>query len=86
LSLSDQVITLVVALNHSMMSIEKKKVKEFQGKMLSYFAQRYPEIGKNIEISKMIGEDEKNQILTVADEFLKLWKDNDGNVEISVEK
>ncbi|MBP3805962.1 MAG: F0F1 ATP synthase subunit alpha, partial [Oribacterium sp.] len=86
MSLSDQVITLVVALNHSMMSIEKKDVKRFQSKMLEYFGQRYPEIGKNIEISRMIGDDARNEIITVAEEFLKMWKDSDGHLGDEVEE
>ena len=81
MSLSDQVITLVVALNHSMMSIEKKDVKRFQSKMLEYFGQRYPEIGKNIEISRMLGDDARAEIITVAEEFLKLWNDSKGKLE-----
>jgi F-type H+-transporting ATPase subunit alpha len=81
MSLSDQVITLVVALNHSMMSIEKKDVKRFQSKMLEYFRQRYPEIGKNIEISRMLGDDARAEIITVAEEFLKLWNDSKGKLE-----
>ena len=86
MSLSDQVITLVVSLNHRMMDIEPKRVKEFQGKMLTYFAQRYPEIGKNIEISRLLGDDSKNQILNVADEFKKLWDEKDGHFELSEEE
>ena len=81
MSLSDQVITLVVALNHSMMTIEKKDVKRFQGRMLDYFRQRYPEIGKNIEISRMLGDDARAEIITVAEEFLKLWNDSKGKLE-----
>ncbi|ETP72016.1 proton translocating ATP synthase, F1 alpha subunit [Lachnospiraceae bacterium JC7] len=86
MSLSDQVITLVVSLNHKMMDIEPKRVKEFQGKMLTYFAQRYPEIGKNIEISRLLGDDSKNQILNVADEFKRLWDEKDGHFELSEEE
>ena len=73
MSLSDQVITLVTALNKKLMSVEPKHVKAFQGEMLTYFAQRYPEIGKNLEISKVLDDDAKKSILAVADEFLKLW-------------
>ena len=73
MSLSDQVITLVTALNKKLMTVEPKHVKAFQGEMLTYFAQRYPEIGKNLEISKILDDDAKKSILSVADEFLKLW-------------
>ena len=73
MSLADQVITLVTALNKKLMSVEPKHVKEFQGEMLTYFAQRYPEIGKNLEISKVLDDDAKKSILSVADEFLKVW-------------
>ena len=73
MSLADQVITLVTALNKKLMSVESKYVKEFQGEMLTYFAQRYPEIGKNLEISKVLDDDAKKSILSVADEFLKVW-------------
>ena len=73
MSLADQVITLVTALNKKLMSVEPKYVKEFQGEMLTYFAQRYPEIGKNLEISKVLDDDAKKSILSVADEFLKIW-------------
>ncbi len=73
MSLSDQVITLVTALHKKMMTVEPRRVKEFQGKLLSYFMQRYPEIGRNLEISKLLGPDETNEILRVADEFLESW-------------
>ena len=55
------------------MLFRSKHVKAFQGEMLTYFAQRYPEIGKNLEISKVLDDDAKKSILAVADEFLKLW-------------
>ena len=86
MSLSNQVITLVVSLNHKMMDIDPKRVKEFQGKLLTYFAQRYPEVGKNIEISRLLDDDSKNQILNVADEFKKLWDEKDGHFELSEEE
>ena len=35
--------------------------------------QRYPEIGRNLEISKLLGPDETKDILKVADEFLESW-------------
>ena len=73
MSLSDQVITLVTALNKKLMTVEPKRVKEFQGKLLTYFMQRYPEIGRNLEISKLLGPDETKDILKVADEFLESW-------------
>lgn len=49
LSLSQQVISLVVAENKLMLDVDVKDIKPFQMNMLDYFATKHPEIGKEIE-------------------------------------
>ena len=71
LSLGEQVVTLVVALHKECINIEKKDVKEVQGKVLSYFKDKEPEILRNIEISGMLADDVVQQIIDAYHAFQK---------------
>ncbi len=74
LSLSEQVITLVAALNKKLIDVNPAEVKDFQLAMLRYFSERHPEIGRNIEISRMLTDDSKKEILDVVEEFKPIYK------------
>ena len=71
LSLGEQVVTLVLALHKEFINIEKKDVKEVQGKVLSYFKDKEPEILRNIEISGMLPDDVVQQIIDAYHAFQK---------------
>ena len=71
LSLGEQVVTLVLALHKEFINIEKKDVKEVQGKVLSYFKDKEPEILRNIEISGMLQDDVVQQIIDAYHAFQK---------------
>ena len=71
LSLGEQVVTLVLALHKEFLNIEKKDVKEVQGKVLSYFKDKEPEILRNIEISGMLADDVVQQIIDAYHAFQK---------------
>ena len=71
LSLGEQVVTLVLALHKEFINIEKKDVKEVQGKVLSYFKDKEPEILRNIEISGMLADDVVQQIIDAYHAFQK---------------
>ena len=71
LSLGEQVVTLVLALHKEFINIEKKDVKEVQGKVLAYFKDKEPEILRNIEISGMLQDDVVQQIIDAYHAFQK---------------
>ena len=49
--------------------VDKKAVKKYQMDMLEYFDNVYPEIGKEIDESKVLSDELGEKILQVADEF-----------------
>ncbi len=69
LSLHEQVITLVTATNKLMLDIDKKQIKAFQLDMLSYFDSVHPEIGKQIDETKVLDEEMIGKILEIAKEY-----------------
>ena len=70
MSLAEQVITLVVATGKLFLDIPKEQIKETQGKMLAYFQDLHPEIAEKIQTDKVLEDDLREQILSVAEEFL----------------
>ncbi len=69
LSLHEQVITLVTATNKLMLDIDKKQIKAFQLDMLSYFDSVHPEIGQQIDETKVLDEEMIGKILEIAKEY-----------------
>ena len=69
LSMPEQVITLCAATNRVMLSLSKEQVKKFQTGMLAYFEERYPEIGREIEDTKQLGDDLVKRIVDAANEY-----------------
>ena len=71
MGLADKVITLCAARNKVMLGVEKAKIKEFQRDMLHYFATEHPEIGKEIEETKVLSDELAEKIVETAKEFKK---------------
>ena len=72
LSLHQQVITLCVAVGKVMLPLPPEKIKDFQMQLLAHFDDKYPEIGREIEIQKTLDDDLENRILSLATEFRDL--------------
>ena len=71
MGLADKVITLCAARNKVMLGVERAKIKEFQHDMLQYFATEHPEIGKEIEETKVLSDELAEKIVETAKEFKK---------------
>ena len=71
MGLADKVITLCAARNKVMLGVETAKIKEFQRDMLQYFATEHPEIGKEIEETKVLSDELAEKIVETAKEFKK---------------
>lgn len=71
LELHEKVITLCAATHKVLLGVEKKKIKQFQADMLSYFDTQYPEIGKEIEETKALTDELIGKIVEAAKEFKK---------------
>ena len=69
LALHEQVITLWTATHKKMVHVDKKNVKQYQKDLLAYFDNVYPEIGKEIEETKVLSDELGEKVLQGADEF-----------------
>ena len=69
LSLHEQVITLWTATHRMFMNVDRQDVKAWQKELLSYFDEMYPEIGKEIEETKVLSDQLGERIIKVAEEF-----------------
>ncbi|MCR5426385.1 MAG: F0F1 ATP synthase subunit alpha [Lachnospiraceae bacterium] len=73
LSMAEQVVTLVAANHHVMEQIGPEQVKDFQMRMLDDFAQNDPAILSDIAISKTLGEEMTDRIVTHASKFAESY-------------
>lgn len=73
LSLADMVITLVAATGKKFMDVPVNQIKKFQNDMLEYFADHHSAIISDIETQKVLDDSIKEQILSAADEFKKVY-------------
>ena len=71
LSLGEQVVTLVLALNQEFLGTPKKDVKALQNKVLAFFNEQEGELLRSIEISGLLQEDMEKQIIQLYHDFLK---------------
>ena len=71
LSLGEQVVTLVLALNKEFLGTPKKDVKALQNKVLAFFNEQEGELLRSIEISGLLQEDMEKQIISLYQDFLK---------------
>ena len=69
LSIPEQVITLVAATNKVFLGIPTKQVKEAQLGMLKYFREDYNHIIEELENSRVLNDDLKDDILKAAKEY-----------------
>lgn len=69
MSLAEQVITLCVANHDVLMSLEVKKVKQFQQDMLAFFHNEHPEIIAEINDKKVLTDKLTDSIVKYANEF-----------------
>ena len=69
MSLHEQVLTLVLAVNKCFVSVEKSRIKEYQKEILTYFEEEQEDIVKEIETRKDLSEELKGQILEAAEKF-----------------
>lgn len=69
LSLSEQVLTLVLATNKVMLDVEVNKIKQFQKEILEFFQTEHIEIVNEIEETKQLSDELKEKILEAAGEY-----------------
>ena len=74
LSMSDQVISLLVAENGKMIHVPVKEVKEYQRQLLAFFADKHPEIAGEIDKSGRLTDALTQSVLEAADEFAPLYE------------
>ena len=71
LSLHEKVITLCAATHKVLLGVEKPRIKQFQTDMLNYFDTEHPEIGREIEETKVLSDELIDKIVETAKAFKK---------------
>ena len=75
LSMPQQVITLCAATHKVMVEVDTRRLKEFQMKMLEYFASVHPEILSELEETKTLSDPLTEEIVKAAEEFRdNVWR------------
>ena len=69
LSMPQQVITLCAATHKVMVNVEKKRIKEFQEKMLDWFAREHEEIIEGLQEKQVLDDEMTAQIVSAAETF-----------------
>ncbi len=69
LSMPEQVITLVAATNKAFLDVEAKKIKETQMGLLKFIKEDHNEIIEELETSKVLSDDLKDEILKATEEY-----------------
>ena len=69
LSMPEQVITLVAATNKAFLDVEAKKIKETQRGLLKFIKEDHNEIIEELETSKVLSDDLKDEILKATEEY-----------------
>lgn len=69
MKLHEQVITLWTATHKALVHVETRKLKAYQKELLEYFDNAYPEIGREIDETKLLSDQLGEKILQVAEEF-----------------
>ncbi len=73
MSLHEQVLTLFLASRKEFTFVDKKRVKEYQKAILTYFEEECKDIVKEIENTKDLSEELQSQILDAAEKFRSRW-------------
>ncbi|MCD8368408.1 MAG: F0F1 ATP synthase subunit alpha [Clostridiales bacterium] len=71
LSMADQVITLVAALNQAFLEVPLKDIKGMQAQMLDWFHTQHGEVQRELERSKELSPTLRQQISMLAKEFVQ---------------
>ena len=75
LSLHEQVITLCAVTHKVMLTAEVRQIKEFQMGMLEWFDRKHPELGNEIEKTKVLSDELADRIVAAANEFKEaVWQ------------
>ena len=75
LSLHEQVITLCAVTHKVMLTAEVRQIKEFQMGMLEWFDRKHPELGNEIEETKVLSDELADRIVAAANEFKEaVWQ------------
>ena len=69
----EQVIILTVALNHLLQDMKVDKIKEAVKGLLLHFSEKYPDIGKNIEKTGLLSDEDRERIIEIAKKYLQEW-------------
>jgi F-type H+-transporting ATPase subunit alpha len=70
LSLTDQVVLLVVATNRILMNVPTDEISSFKDKLLAKFRSEYSDICEEIIVDKDISEDLKDRIIKAAAKYV----------------
>ena len=75
LAMHEQVITLCTATHRVMLSVEISQIKEFQMQLLAWFDEKHPEIGKELEETKVLSDELSGRIVELAKQFKEaVWQ------------
>ena len=69
LTMSEQVVTLCVAMNKLFLSVPLNEVKAYQGKLLDYFHEEHSDILDTLEQTKVLTDDLVQEIVSAAIAF-----------------
>lgn len=75
MQLSEQVVSLVGAINKKFVGVPTKKLKEYQGALLEYFNSQCGDIMDEIDTMKTLDDELKSRILTAIDKYNEMHKD-----------
>lgn len=68
---AEQVIILVVVLNHLLQNVEINKISDEVAALLKYFSEKRPEIAEELQATKLLDDELKEKIIRTAKEFLQ---------------
>lgn len=74
MSMAEQVVTLTLAVKKHFLPVECGRIKEYQSALLTWFADRYPEILREIAETKRLTEETQERIARAASEFYESWQ------------
>lgn len=69
LSHHEQVISLCIAVHKGFLDVDIKKLKEYQAGLLQFFQDQYPEIGREIDETKVLSQELETRILEIAQQY-----------------
>ena len=71
-----QVILLVSALGHMMQDIPLDDIDQFENGLLAFLEEGVPDLCRRIDMSGQLSQEDREEILNQAREFLEDWKSN----------